>query len=287
MSSFIVPEPYTSESADIKRDEDKRLRSPPSFFIAQTQALSLAAGYFNDDRLRPGIMRMVAAKHRHRIHGALFGQVMAAFEFCLKDYIAQLVDKTDMYDEAIQRSDWIAIDKSRVLARRDSTGGVGGILIHPLLGWHESDRVNERYKGLFDHAIFDSREELLTIDRLWILRHSVAHNAGFVTAHDAYRLQAPSLSERAVRIDEEFLGQAVEFLRTVVRRMGNPIGTAVLRKWFATRAVGAWEQDQAVYSALKLVTTVRQARTDELPKITEAMYVKDLQAAQAAAGGAP
>lgn len=283
MSSFIIPEPYTSESADIKRDEDKRLRSPPSFFFAQTQALSLAARYFNDGRLRPQTMRMVAAKHRHRIHGALFGQVMAAFEFCLKDYIAQLVDKSDMYDDRIQTSDWIAIDKSRVLARRDSTGGVGGILIHPLLGWHESDKVNERYKGLFDHPIFGSREELLNMDRLWILRHSVAHNAGFVTAHDAYRLQAPRLSERAVRIDEEFLRQAIDFLRAVVRRMGDPIGTAVLRKWFATRAVGVWEQDQDVYTALKLVTTVRQARTDPLPKITEAMYARD-QAAAAAAG---
>ena len=37
--SFPIPGAYTSESADIQRDEAKRRASPLSFFFAKTQAL--------------------------------------------------------------------------------------------------------------------------------------------------------------------------------------------------------------------------------------------------------
>ncbi|MBX6386653.1 MAG: hypothetical protein IRZ07_27370 [Microbispora sp.] len=270
--TFPIPDAYASESADIQRDEEKRRASPPSFFFAQTQALKLAANYFRNSRLQPSARGGVAAKHRHRIHGALFGQVMAAFEFCLKDFIAQIIDRTDMYDDRILGCSWIGVDVSRVLARRGSTGGVGGLLIHPLLGWHNAEQVNQRYKELFDHPLLATDEDARTLDRLWILRHSVVHNAGFVTGHDAYRLSAPSLSERAVRIDGEFVSETVDFLRSIVLRIESPTGTGVVRRWLETRAVGRWEDDEEVYRALRHVTCAAQSRTQELPAVTREMY---------------
>ena len=164
--AFPIPSRYTSEAADIARDERKRVASPPSFFCAQTKGLALAAGYFVDSRLAVASHNAVAGKHRHRIHGALFGQLMAAFEYCLKDYIAQLVDATDMFDEAIENCNWISVDKSRVLAQRDASARIGAILIHPLLGWQDAREVNQRYQKLFGQELLPNKKDVETIGRL-------------------------------------------------------------------------------------------------------------------------
>jgi hypothetical protein len=213
---------------------------------------------------------------------------MAAFEFCLKDFIAQVVDRTDMYDDVIETCDWIDISKARVLSRRDSSAGIGAILIHPLLGWHEADKVNDRYERLFNHQLLESADEVRTLERLWILRHSVVHNAGFVTDHDAYRLRARSLREQGVKIDGEFISQTVDFLGDVVLRLQRPIGQGIMRRWFATRAVGTWEEDEPAYVALKHLTRAVVARTDDLPTFNQATYEKerDEAARSASEGGA-
>jgi hypothetical protein len=195
---FPIPEKYSSEAADVARDEAKRRVSPPSFFFAQTQALFLSAEYFKNDRLQPSARGGVANKHRNRIRSALFGQVMASFEFCIKDFIAQVIDSSDVFDEAIHRCKWIDVDKSRVLAQRDVAGSVGALLIHPLLGWHDTDELNKRFEELFKYQLLD-RDEAQKLRRLWIIRHSVAHNGGFVTHHDAYRLQAPTSEKGRLR----------------------------------------------------------------------------------------
>lgn len=273
--TFPIPEEYTSEAPDIARDEEKRRRSPPSFFFAQSQALKLAAAYFKDERLKVGAHGGVAEKHRHRIQSALFSQVMAAFEFCLKDFVALAIDCSDVYDEEVDRLDWIVVDKSRVLAQREVSGRVGALLIHPTLGWHDSKLVNERYKRLFGQTLIpEGQGEVL--DRLWILRHTVVHNAGFVTHHDAYRLRATMLSEKAARIDPVFLDASVAFLRDLARRLGDAIGDAVLSRWFKTRSTSQFENDAAAYEALKLLATVVESRAQPLPTVTEPMYDEDL-----------
>jgi hypothetical protein len=178
--TFPIPPPYTTDAADIKRDEAKRILSPPSFFFSQTHGLLLAAGYFKNSRLLPSARGGVAAKHRNRINGALFAQTMAAFEFCLKDFIAGIVDLTDVFDERINSASWINVDKARILAQRDVAASVGAILVHPLLGWHEPETVNDRFNSLFSTALIPD-DAVQALQRLWIVRHSVAHNAGFVT----------------------------------------------------------------------------------------------------------
>ncbi len=271
--SFPIPESYKSEAADIARDEEKRQASPPSFFFSQSWGLVLAANYFTDERLAGGYSA-VAAKHRHRIRRATFGQIMAAFEWCLKDYFAQVVDATDLFDGALESAKWIEVEKSRVLAQRAASASVGAILIHPTQGWHDTETVRQRYGTFFEMAPV-SNEDVETLDRLWLLRHSVVHNAGFVTNHDSYRMRAHALSEKVVRIDEEFLAQTWTFLTTIVRKLGDPVGTKVMQRWIASRCTGIYAEDAIEYKRLKLAMSVVESRNQGLPTVDEATYNAD------------
>lgn len=273
---FPIPDRYASEAADVARDEMKRRSSPPSFFFAQTQALLLSAGYFRDSRLITGARGGVAKKHRNRISSALFGQLMAAFEFCIKDFLAQVIDASDVYDELVGECKWINVDKSLILAQRDIAGSVGALLIHPLLGWHDTETVNVRYEAFFKHRLLDD-DEARELGRLWILRHSVAHNGGFVTHHDSYRLQAPSLRESAIAMDEDFLRDTAVFLRELVSKMshGNPIGDRVLTDWITKKATGTWASDKEPFGRVRTLVTVVRQRTKPLPKVTKGVLSAD------------
>ncbi len=277
---FPIPDAYTATAADIARDQEKRAASPPSFFYGQAWGIKLAAGYFTDERLATGSHSAVATKHRQRIQNAAFGQLMASFEFCVKDFIAQIVDATDLYDQAVEQSKWIEAVKSQILSQREGRSSIGGVLIHPLLGWHDPQTVNARYSALFDHDLIEPHQ-VDVLKRLWILRHSVAHNAGLITGHDAYRLKAPSLSEKQVRIDPEFLEATIGFLGEIVMRMGDPIGIGVTKRWLCNKATGDWDQDRDVYVTLKLIGTVQESRAQALPEIGEDAYAADVLALSA------
>jgi hypothetical protein len=271
-STFPIPEVYASEAADIERDESKRQSSPPSFFFARSWGVVLAANYFTDERLkgRGG----VAAKHRHRIQYAAFGQLMAAFEWCVKDFVAQIIDATDLLDQKIEAAKWIQLEKTRVLASREASASAGAVLIHPTQGWHDPAHLNGRYTELFEHAPLPSTE-VETLERLWLLRHSVAHNAGFVTNHDAYRMRAPTLSEKSVKIDGAFLEETWSFLGAVVKRLADPIGSKVVSQWCTEKSIGDFEQDKLVYGKLKHIATAVESRSKALPVITEQDYYAD------------
>jgi hypothetical protein len=271
---FPIPDVYTSEAADIERDESKRRDSPPSFFFAQAWGAVLAANYFRDDRLsgRSG----VAVKHRHRIQYAAFGQVMAAFEWCVKDFVAQIIDSTDLLDEKVEAAKWIELKKSRVLAVRQASASAGAMLIHPTQGWHEAKTLNSRYTELLEYApLLD--EDKVTLDRLWLLRHSVAHNAGFVTNHDAFRMRAPSLSEKPVKVDADFLEATWGFLSDVVRRFEDPLGTKVISRWCKEKATGDFDQDGVIFMKLKHIVTAVESRSKPLPEVTQADYEAAMQ----------
>ena len=171
---------------------------------------------------------------------------------------------------------WIDVDKSRILAQRDVAASVGALLIHPLLGWYETDELNQRFEALFQHQLLD-KEEAHTLQRLWIIRHSVAHNGGFVTHHDAYRLQAPSLREGAMEMDIEFLNDTVAFLRSIVSKLehGKPIADRVVGEWIDKKATGSWPEDKVAYRRVRSIVTVVPKRTQDLPTFTKGMYSAD------------
>ncbi len=273
---FPIPASYSSDAADIAREESKRTASPPSFFFSRSWSQVLAATYFTDDRLAGGYSA-VAAKHRHRIQSATLGQMMAAFEWCIKDFFAQVIDATDLFDDKVEDAKWIVVEKSRLLAQREATASIGAILIHPTQGWHDTANLQGRYSDFFAASPL-SNAEADTLERLWILRHSVAHNAGFVTNHDAYRMRAPALSERSVRIDEPFLNEAYGFLTGIVRRLGDPVGSAIMKRWLTEKSIGLFSDDVLTYRALKHITAVVEGRNTDLPEIDEAMYQADRRA---------
>jgi hypothetical protein len=201
------PAKWQSDAADIAREEQKREHSPSSFFFSQGGALVLAAEYFCDSRLATGTHWGVAAKHRHRIHLALFGQLMAALEFLFKDFVASVVDLIPTFDEQLQKSDWIQVDTRRVMTFRSVSSTPGALLIHPTQGWHDPRQVNLRYKHLFKREPI-AKDEIPLLDQLWILRHSVAHNAGFLTTYDAIRGEMPDLAESVAAIDAQYITEA-------------------------------------------------------------------------------
>jgi hypothetical protein len=254
------------------RDDAKRAASPPSFFFARTRGLELAAGYFTDDRVTGSAA--VAGKHRHRVQSALFGQVMAAFEWCIKDFVAQAIDATDLFDNTVQECKWIELDRSRILAQRETASSPGALLVHPTGGWHDGREVNKRYSILMQAAPIDN-SEMRTLDRLWLMRHSVAHNGGLVTHHDAYRMGATGLAGKTVRIDASYIAKAIEFLGVIVSRLGGQVEAKLIDRWITERSTGDYAADAPVYGKLKLLTTVVMSRSADLPTVGAADYAAD------------
>ncbi|HEX8987658.1 MAG TPA: hypothetical protein VF816_06830 [Rhodocyclaceae bacterium] len=274
---FPIPDAWNRDTADAERDETKRKESPCSFFFSQGRALVLAANYFSDDRLGEQARGGVALKHRHRIHLALFGQLLAAFEYMLKDFIAKVVDTTAVFDEKIYKAKWIEVNAGNVLASRAVAATPGSILIHPTLGWHYPESVNARYQELFSHQPIGANE-IASLNRLWILRHSVAHNAGFVIHHDASRIGNSALAEKVANINSSFISESFDFLCPIAERIATVIGDKVLLQWLASvKPLAAdFARDEEIYLRMKRLASYVASRTRDLPTYVVADYNADM-----------
>lgn len=267
---------WNRDSTDIARENTKRNASPCSFFFSHGRSLVLAAEYFNDGRLSEEARGGVAVKHRHKIQLAIFGQLMAAFEYMLKDFVAKSIDASNVFDEKLKLLDWLSITTERVLSQRVAQSSIGSMLVHPTLGWHSPETVNERFKAIFNVTPFE-RDELKTISVLWILRHSVAHNSGFVTAHDSARINQPSLSERVAHIDEEFIKESFNFLCIIAQRISDSCGKSMLRQWIRSMKMNgpSYVRDKNTYETIKLLGSYVDSRNQDLPEFHEAQYNTD------------
>ena len=272
------PQAWEFESADVRREELKRNLSPASFFFSQGQALVLAAGYFRDDRLSRIAFAGVAKKHRHRLHLAIFGQLMASLEFLFKDFVAKAIDAVPTFDDQLVKADWLKVDTARILSMRSASTTAGSLLLHPTLGWQQPEEVNRRYKALFNAEPI-AANEIEDLDRLWILRHSVAHNAGFVSAYDAARSGMAHLSDQVAHIDDEFLRASFAFLCTISKRVAERVGDTLVCRWLSTRKpLGPnYLRDKATFTSLKLLATFVPSRARELPSITKGRYTSDFR----------
>lgn len=278
---FNDPKTWTHDTADIRREEMKREQSPASFFFSQGQALILAGAYFCDNRLDSSSRGGVAAKHRHRIRLALFGQLMASLEFLLKDFVAKVVDAVPTFDESLLKADWLRVDAVRILSMRSAATTAGALLLHPTMGWQNPEQVNKRYSALFGAGPIDS-QEIPDLEKLWVLRHSVAHNAGFVTAYDAARAGMPDLAASVADIDQQFLEESFDVLCQIARRTAEKVGDVVLLRWLKTRKAAGpdYTRDKDVYRTLKLLGTYVSSRAQDLPKVGKGMYTRDFSRAK-------
>ncbi|WP_139210118.1 hypothetical protein [Palleronia pelagia] len=272
---------FDRDTADRKRDEKKRVESPGSFFYAQGRGLLLAADYFKDGRLAEDARTGTAIKHRQRINLAIFGQLMASFEYFLKDFVAKAIDATVHLDSSVDKCDWMTIDKPKVLATRGNTSSVGAMLVHSSSRWHSPTVVNDRYQQLFQRRPI-SNAETEDLEKLWIARHSVAHNAGFVTHYDASRMGEQRLSEQSIAMTIKFLEETFQFLVEIVRRTTEDIGQKILEDWLGTLAdIGPdYARDKSTYRKLKLLSTFVESRPQDLPKVTESQYLQDFPEGQ-------
>jgi hypothetical protein len=282
----IVPFPeataWNRDSADIARENTKRKDSPCSFFFSQGRSLVLAAEYFHDGRLSEEARGGVALKHRHKIQLAIFGQLMAAFEYMLKDFVAKSIDAANIFDEKLKQQEWLSITTERVLSQRIAQSTIGSMLVHPTLGWHSPKTVNERYKAIYNVAPFDG-DDLKRVSVLWVLRHSVAHNAGLVTANDSARINQPALAEKVAHIDENFIKETFAYLCSIAERLADSCGKSMLRQWLKSmRPYGQnWERDQNAYQAIKWLGAYVGSRSQELPTHDDAVYSADWTAVKA------
>lgn len=274
--AFPEPSEWTRDAADLRRDEVKREWSPCSSFFAQAQALNLAAAYFEDTRLSAAALAGVAKKHRHRMQLALFGQLMASFEFLLKDFVARVIDVAPGLDDRIAKAAWINLEVGKLLSHRETTPTIGALLVHPTMGWHNVPVVNARYQELFDRQAI-SNAERGTLERLWILRHTVAHNAGWLTVDDSVRMGAQALGGKVVNTDDAFILETFEFLKPIARRLREIAEKKVLDPWLEKmRDSGAdFARDEVVYKKLKLIAYCEESRAQDLPAITQALYDAD------------
>lgn len=273
---FPIPLAWERDTAESQRDEHKRRYSPCSFFYSQGQALVIAARYFSDDRLADNARGGVAKKHRHRIQLALFGQLMASYEYMLKDFLAQVIDTSDIFDQKLIKQKWINVDVERILSQRMAQTTVGSLLIHPTLGWNDPDQVNQRYQFILGNEVITASESP-TLNRLWILRHSVAHNAGFVTGPDAARIGSAGIVEKVINADDSFIAQVFEFLNPIAERLANRCGHGALQQWLSSIADldDNYDRDRLIYERLKMIGTYLPSRPKALPDVTEQDYLSD------------
>lgn len=199
---------------------------------------------------------------------------MASFEFAMKDFLAQTLDATHIYDDDAQQWGWLQLDVATVLGTREGLGRLGAVMIHPLQGWQTPETMNSRFKDVFDREPI-AGDEIQPLRDLWIVRHSIAHNGGVVTAPDARRLRSPQLADKQVLIDLDYLEAAADLLRGIVQRLETVIGVALITRWFNEGATGSWDRDEDAYGPIKLLTTFVQSRPAELPQVDEAMYLAD------------
>ena len=241
-----------------------------------------AAKYFSDERLADNASGEVAKKHRHRIQLALFGQMMASYEYMLKDFLARIIDIVDVFDQKLIKPKWVNVDTERILSQRVAQTTVGSLLIHPTLGWQDPDQVNERYQSVLGNKII-LPSEIPTLNRLWILRHSVAHNAGFVTSPDAGRIGSAGISEKVINTDDDFMRQAFEFLKPIAERLADCCGRSALQQWLnSTVDLDAnYDRDHSIYERLRLIGTYLPSRPESLPEFTEQNYLADRTKANA------
>lgn len=273
---FPIPEAWNRDSRDAQRDEAKRKDSPCSFFYSQGRSLVLAAEYFVDDRLAVKARDGVALKHRHKIHLALFGQLMASFEYLLKDFVAKSIDLTAVLDLKVQKAKWMEIDAAKVLSYRLAATTPGSILVHSSSGWHSSEIVNSRYQELFSRQPI-AADELPTLEKLWVLRHSVAHNAGFVIHFDASRIGSMGLAESVANVDASFVTDTFNFLCPIAERIASTVGDNLLLEWLKTcKASGAdFDRDAVTYIGLKKLASMVKSRTTDIVTPGKAEYLVD------------
>ncbi|PJE26323.1 hypothetical protein CVM50_20930 [Pseudooceanicola marinus] len=188
-------------------------------------------------------------------------------------------------DSRILKEKWLETDTSRLLANRSGTATLGSMLVHSTLGWHSPSQVNERYAKLFQFQPFET-SEIETLDKLWVLRHSVAHNAGMIIHYDATRIGNEGLAEHAADIDAEFISQTFDFLSSLAKKICEEGGDKLLRMYFTPLvARGAnYQTDKTIYQNLWYLSAYLESRAQDLPVLKAEDYASDFEEYSAPVG---
>jgi hypothetical protein len=147
------------------------------------------------------------------------------------------------------------------------------------MGWHYPEEVNKRFASLFQASPIEM-SEFTNLEKLWILRHSVAHNAGYVIAVDSSRIGAVNLRQKVVDIDPPFVEETFTFLSVIANRLATVVGQKILTVWLTERVkLGAdFSRDATTYRSLKGLASYIQSRPKALPNFGAVAYRHDIGA---------
>lgn len=190
--------------------------------------------------------------------------------------MAKAIDSTSNLDEKLQGQNWLKINVERVLANRSGVATVGSTLVHSTGSWHSQAEVNKRYQHLFQRRPF-SASQVEDLEKLWILRHSVAHNAGMIIHYDAARIGDETLANCAADIDAEFIKKTFLFLSPIAESICTECGESLLRSQFQPLSHRGpdYISDKSSYSGLKYLSKYVDSRVKDLPSLDQSVYETD------------
>lgn len=117
------------------------------------------------------------------------------------------------------------------------------------------------------------------MEKLWVLRHSVAHNAGMIIHYDATRIGDEMLADHAADIDANFIAGTFTFLSPIAKKNCEECGGNLLRTQFQPRHARGPEfvADTPAYSRLKPLSEYVKSRLQELSSIDQPTYEADFR----------
>ncbi|MGD9695100.1 MAG: hypothetical protein AB7V42_05510 [Thermoleophilia bacterium] len=250
-----------------QRLSDKLERSPGSFFKARARDLVLAADYANK-RLPENAYGGTSRRHYHTVCGATYTVLLSSFELSLKSLYARIIDRTSRYDDRLKDDKSLSIKPELILANREVTGA-GDVFASQWNAWQAPDEVNRRFRTLMQVDPLD-KAAVPDLEKLWQLRHVVAHSSGVTSRLDRHRLGGAIEADRALVIDGAYLSEVEARLLTIMTNVVNIVGNRLLDDFFASDPTGEARQDE--YSALFLLGQI-VGQTQDLPVVTEDDFI--------------
>lgn len=276
---MAVELPGTSDGAAQRerRLSDKLERSPGSFFKARARDLVLAADYANE-RLPANAYGTTSRRHYHTVCGATYAVLLSSFELSVKSLYACIIETTSRYDERLKGDKKLTIRPELILANRE-VAGAGDVFASQWNAWQAPSEVNDRFRSLMEIDPLDNAA-VADLEKLWQVRHVIAHSSGVTSRLDRHRLGGPIEADRALVIDGSYLEVVEHRLLAIMRAAVEVVGIRLLDDYFAGQP--AWATNEGEFTDLFLLGRV-VSQTQDLPEVTEASFNAEQAAALARA----
>lgn len=120
------------------------------------------------------------------------------------------------------------LDIVRLAAFRGSTAPVGMSLADSLDKWHSAETVNSRFSALGIKQQVFSNGDILCLNVLWQLRHSIVHTGAFLTLPDSKKVpQLSSFGDTPIVFEHTFIDAMSRRLHKLVKGANQRLKTGI------------------------------------------------------------